>query len=208
MKVIKKFWVPIFIVCFLLLGYVIGQWRNSINAEKELGTEVSNVSEVVSQKDTSVTPSENDQNGSDAVSGEEWEGLHLSFENISETADNPWGITSGLIDVDDVGKCILLTPNTSFTIKDLTSESLISLEAEIHPWVADSSDGAGIDVWIMDENGEILKKDKISIVSGATWASIQYSIGDVADATQIKFLCNNGNADDDSCDWVILRIFM
>ena len=205
MKVIKKFWVPIFIVGFLLLGYVIGQWRNSIKAEKELGTEVSNVSEVVSQKDTSITPSEDDQNSSDVVSGKEWEGLQLSFENSSETTDNPWGITSGLIDVDDVGNCILLTPNTSFTIKDLTSESVISLEAEIHPWVAESSDGVGIDVWIMDENGEILKTDEISIDSGATWSSVKYSIGDVANATQIRFLCNNGKADDDSCDWVIFK---
>lgn len=196
MKVIKKFWVPIFIVCFLLLGYVIGQVRNNIKAEKALLTEATDASE---------TSAQDDWNNSEMVDSEDWQDLNLSFDNCVETTDNPWGTTAGLIDVDDIGKCILLTPNTSFTIKDLTSDSLVSLEAEIHPWVAESSDGAGINVWIMDENGEILKTDEISIDSGRGWCSIQYSIGEIENATQIKFLCNNGKADDDSCDWVIIQ---
>ena len=98
MKVIKKFWAPIFIVCFLLLGYVIGQVRNSVKAGQEQVTEVTDASEVVTESSID----------NDLDNGDEWSRFKLVFENTDKTTDNPWGFTAGIIDVDDEKKSLLL----------------------------------------------------------------------------------------------------
>jgi len=206
MKLIKKFWAPIFIVCFLLLGYIIGQVRKNIRADQKLETEISEVNEAVSDSSADNSLSIDGTNSYDSVDANEWSSYNITFENSNKTTDTPWGYTAGIVEVDDIGKCAFLTPNTSFTLSDLDANSKISLQAKLHPWIAEQSDGAGVIVWIMDENGDIINVDKIDINNGDSWVNIQYSIGEYENASQIKFLCNNGKNDDDVCDWVIFRL--
>lgn len=136
----------------------------------------------------------------------DWNDYTITVEGSNNTEDNPWGYTAGVIEGDDIGNCVLLTPNTSFTIKELDKYEVISLQAKLHPWVADSSDGVGIDMWVMNDNGDILEQDSIEITSEDSWVDIQYSVNDIENASQIKFLCNNGRNNDDSCDWVIFKV--
>ena len=133
-----------------------------------------------------------------------WNGYAIDIIGSQDTDDNPWGYTAGEI-TDDTGNYILLTPNTSFMIDIAESDSLISLQTTIHPWVAESSDGAGVEVWMLDESGNILFQESITLDPDGSWYSIQYPSDLLQNATSIQFLCNNGTNDDDSCDWVIFK---
>lgn len=193
MKVIKKFWAPIFIVCFLLLGYVIGQVRNSVKAGQEQVTEVTDASEVVTESSID----------NDLDNGDEWSRFKLVFENTDKTTDNPWGFTAGIIDVDDE-KCVFLTPNTDVVIYPQEEGNTISLSAYIHPWVSDSSDGAGLVIWYLDENDEILGQEEISVAADGGKTEIVLDSARFQGTNHFKILCNNGGNDDDSGDWVVI----
>jgi hypothetical protein len=193
MKVIKKFWAPIFIICFLLLGYVIGQVRNSVKAGQEQQTEVTDVSEVVTESTMD----------SDLDDGDEWNFFNLVFENSEETSDNPWGYTAGLIDVD--GDCrIFLTPNTGVVMYPKELGDAYVLKAYIHSWVSDSSDGVGLVIWYLDENDEILGREEISVGANGEKAEIAMDLDQFQGTNHFKRLCNNGDRDDDSGDWVVI----
>lgn len=188
MKVIKRFWAPIFIVCFLLLGYVIGQVRNSIKAEGP-STEVSDGNEVGTE--------------SNIDTGNEWNSINLVFENSNTTTDNPWGYTAGLIDVDE-RSCVLLTPNTDVIMYPKEDRDSFGFDTYIHPWVSDSSDGAGLVIWYLDENDALLGQEEISVAADGEKTGIGLNTDRFHGTNHFKILCNNGGNDDDSGDWVII----
>lgn len=136
----------------------------------------------------------------------EWEDYSIEIEGSKKTKDNPWGYTAGKIEDSDIGNCILLMPNTSLKIKEIEKYEVVSFQAELHPWVAESSDGAGIDICVMNSNGDILKEDSIEIAKEDSWVDIQYVLSDIEGASQIIFSCNNGEKNDDICDWVIIKV--
>ncbi|SFU85164.1 hypothetical protein [Butyrivibrio sp. M55] len=142
--------------------------------------------------------------GSVESAGNVWDKYEIVFDKRNKTKDNPWGYTVGKIDDEVCGESILLTPNTSFTIKNI-KEDEIALKVKIHPWVSDKSDGIGIDVWFMNETGEVLGKDTLDIDNSAKWHNIKYQLGKYDSASQIKILCNNGKNNDDVCDWLIVK---
>ncbi len=203
MKVIKKFWAPIFIVCFLLLGYVIGQVRNSVKAGQELVTEESYVREDGLESNTNSEPAEEDVNLSDVDNDDEWHGFRLAFENSDETTDNPWGFTAGLIDVDE-DKCVFLTPNTGVMIYPNETGSVSVFDAYIHPWVADASDGAGLVVWYLDKNDGIVGQEEVNVGTDGENAKLALDLTRYHEADHFKILCNNGGSDDSS-DWVVVK---
>ena len=43
---------------------------------------------------------------------EDWQELQVSFLNAEPTDGNPWGFMAGIIDTDEDGQCLLLTPRT------------------------------------------------------------------------------------------------
>ena len=136
-----------------------------------------------------------------------WEEYEITFENVESTTDNPWGYTAGMIDTDTEGECIFLTPNTAVLISGIREKIIgnnLLLEASIHPWIADSSDGAGVIVWYLDENNEILQQDSIEISSKESWQEILLRFEDEC-ITGVKLLCNNGTNDNDAADWLIIK---
>ena len=180
MKVIKKFWAPIFIIGFLFLGYVIGQIRNSIIAGQ--GQQMGVLTDL----------------------DDEWSSFSLIFENSEEASDNPWGYTAGLINIDD-NRCVFLTPNTGVVMypKELGNASV--LQSYIHPWVSDLSDGAGLVIWYLDENDEILGQEEVSIGADTETTEMVIDLGRFQGTNHFKILCNNGGKDD-SGDWVIIAV--
>ena len=133
-------------------------------------------------------------------------GWNLTFENVNTVSDNPWGITAGMIQEESEGECIFLTPNTSVVIDGLDLEMIktgVSMDFEIHPWVSENSDGAGIIVWYMNDAGKIIAQDEWAISNQEAWQ--EYILHcDSEDVTKVKLLCNNGENDDDSADWVLI----
>ena len=41
----------------------------------------------------------------------------IEFSDAVDTSDNPWGASAGEFDMEELGKCILLTPGTSVTFR-------------------------------------------------------------------------------------------
>lgn len=151
---------------------------------------------------------ENKVNNSNDVSGEyekKWGNYQFEIIGSEKTEDNPWGYTAGIINMDGEGECILLTPNTELVLEDVAEDSVISLELMIHPWVAESSDGAGILVRIRDTSGNIVAEDEINIGKEESWIPVEYHIDQYSEVSSVEFLCNNGPAGDDAADWVVIK---
>ena len=128
--------------------------------------------------------------------------IDYSFEEATDTEDNPWGKTAGVFEMEELGNCILLTPNTNIVLQGMEQLESFSFEYIIHPWVRESSDGAGLLVWLMDEDDNIISEESLEISSTEEWKQVAYDLDNVA---KIKILCNNGNNGDDSGDWVVIR---
>lgn len=129
----------------------------------------------------------------------------LEFEGVKDTEDNPWHKTAGLFELEDIGECIFLTPNMSVHMLELENVEKISLQTKIHPWVQESSDGAGILVWIMDNEDNILDEKEILLSNEDKWKDITINLAEYESAVRLKLTCNNGSADNDNGDWVIIK---
>ncbi len=130
---------------------------------------------------------------------------HTEIIKATDTQDNPWGKTAGIFEMEDIGECIFLTPNTGIQINDVSSmKELLSFKIRIHPWVAELSDGAGLTVWLMNSNNDIVLEDGINIESEDEWVYLSYNLSEYENVSRIQLLCNNGKNNDDNGDWVII----
>nr|WP_318702811.1 cellulase family glycosylhydrolase [uncultured Acetatifactor sp.] len=129
----------------------------------------------------------------------------LEFEGAQDTEDNPWQQTAGLFEMEEMGECIFLTPNTAVTILETGSRQNITLQYSIHPWMRENSDGAGLLVWVLDEEDNILYQEEWSVSSTEDWQEQTLSLGDYANSCKVKISCNNGSGDNDNGDWVVIR---
>lgn len=179
--------------------------RNRIVQEQQATAETvsaeSNGMEETGDADTAVDGNTNA--GVEAFSTAElWSSL--TFEGQKEVDDTPWGYNAGIIDVDN-DSCILLTPNTAVTINDISGEESISFAYELHPWVRENSDGAGLLVRLLDKDENILYEDNLTVSKDADWSSYELNMQAYPEVCAVKIYCNNGENNDDSADWVILR---
>lgn len=126
------------------------------------------------------------------------------FENVVEISDNPWGVTAGVIETEEEGKCIFLTPNTAVSFTDISLDE-IAFAYRIHPWVQADSDGAGLDVMLYSQDGEELFRDEIAVDADNAWVEYELDLRDYADIGELRVSCNNGGHNDDVCDWVVIK---
>ena len=131
---------------------------------------------------------------------------NIQFEGKQEGADNPWNMTAGIFEMEGEGECIFLTPNTAALLDEIENMSFFSFCCEIHPWVRESSDGAGLVIWIMDREDTILHQEDIIIDREEDWKTIQLDLSLYSEAKKIKIFCSNGGNEDDSGDWVVLKL--
>ncbi len=179
--------------------YLIGQYRYPHRGEQIAQVEQNQIEQnQVEQNQIEQNQTENDNQLA-------WSKFDIMFEGSKETSDNPWGYTAGIIDTDFAGECILLNPNTSVSLKPFDYLSSLNLSVKIHPWVAESSDGAGIDIWLMNDSDEILRKESLFVSNEDMWNDIIYTAQELDGVKKIKFLCNNGEREDDSADWIIIK---
>ena len=135
---------------------------------------------------------------------QEWEGYQISIENIQAVNDNPWGYNAGIIEIDDGDNCIFLTPDTYVTFYQI-NDSKVSFDLEIHPWVAELSDGAGILIWLMDEEDHICSQETFFIDNSSNWKSLEIDLASFPTVSRIRLLCNNGVNNNNDGDWVVIH---
>lgn len=189
-------------VIILWLGgcWFIGQQRSTKGLSEKTQESIS----FENNEDLEGTKQENSANGQPT------ETMNLSdniiFEGKKETADNPWNMTAGKFEMEEEGTCILLTPNTAVLFDEINNADTFSFSCEIHPWVRESSDGAGILIWVMDSEDTILYQEEIAVSAEEEWKEVELDISQYDGAEKIKMLCNNGGNGDDSGDWVVVKV--
>lgn len=134
-----------------------------------------------------------------------WGNYEIRIEGSNQTEDNPWGFTAGIIDMESIGDCVLLTPNTSLVLENISSKEVIFIELTIHPWVKELSDGAGILVRFKDIEENVIGEDDIHIGNEESWITLEYNMEQFPNINSIELLCNNGLLDDDTADWVVIK---
>ena len=142
---------------------------------------------------TETAPTEQAETSFDFICGE--------IKNSKDTGDNPWGKTAGIIDMDDVGKVVFLTPETEYDL-DVSDLEKLNFSYQIHPWVKEASNGAGIKIELLNENGDIINKQEIAVNAADDWKNVDI---DCKDAVKINISCVEGEDNDASGDWVVLR---
>ncbi len=140
-----------------------------------------------------------EQINTDTATKSTWSDYNIEIIGSEITEDNPWGFTAGIIEDEEFGECILLTPGTSIVINNIDDKEMLSLQTAIHPWVAESSDGAGLEIktWDSDEVSSIKDVE----IDNNVWRKLNEINGN-----KIEIICNAGKTDDDSCDWVVIKI--
>ena len=116
----------------------------------------------------------------------------------------PGGVTAGVIETDEEGKCIFLTPNTAVSFSDIGLDE-VAFAYRIHPWVQADSDGAGLDVMLYRKDGEELFWEEIAVEADNAWMEYELDLRDYADISELRVSCNNGGHNDDVCDWVVIK---
>lgn len=128
------------------------------------------------------------------------------FEGSQETSDNPWNTTAGVIEMEEVGEVIFLTPNTSVSFPQAAELTSLDFSYTIHPWVKENSDGAGLLLRLLNDEDEIIYEEEIIVSGEDEWMDYHLDITKCDGVTTIKLACNNGLNDDDACDWVMLKL--
>lgn len=132
--------------------------------------------------------------------------INLIFEGNRETEDNPWNMTAGKFEMEGEGDCIFLTPNTAVIFDEIEQLDSFSFIYEIHPWVRESSDGAGFLVWVLDAQDSILYQEEVLVDAQEDWGEYQISLKSFQNVKKIKVLCNNGLNGNDNGDWLVLKV--
>lgn len=130
----------------------------------------------------------------------------LELIGVLDTDGNPWGENLCLIDKGEDDKAILFTPNTGIRIKGIIGEEAgLSFDYSIYDKVSNISDGVGIIIRLFDDDG-IIKEDRINVATSKNIKNYSQIFNLEKDKEySIQIMCDNGNADDDSGDWLILE---
>ena len=203
MKKMSKYkWLFIGIV-WLSACYIIGQNINGDKTENDDNNDQPMASvphAKISDYDSEGKRLDNNQ-GYVTNATDELGSFKVSFDGQKNVDDNPWGYNAGIIDVERIGECALLTPNTSLVLYETSNYSQIEFYGSIHPWVESLSDGVGLIVQYLDENGNLIEEITYDgIITNETNINISNDIG----ADIIKILCSNGINNDDNGDWMII----
>lgn len=134
------------------------------------------------------------------------------FESFSlignqEVKDNPWGMTIGKTEMEEMGTCILMTPDTGMDIPvNATTQSELTFEVRIHPWVSADSDGAGLVVQVNDNEGNTLDENIVEIKNTDEFIPVNINLNAIKETGGvIKILADNGRNDDNICDWIVIK---
>lgn len=134
---------------------------------------------------------------------------HLDDESVivsgyQESSDFPYGYNVGKIEDDVVGNAILITPGTSITaLGSFDSTSFLHFNYILHPWTAQNSDGAILEITIKG-NGN---KDKYTFDVKDSFQNESIPLEKyIADENiLITFSVQNEQGNNDQCDWLVLK---
>ncbi len=124
---------------------------------------------------------------------------------LVESEDYPYGYNVGAIEDEAVGRAVLLTPGTAIAWEGVISgEAVLELTYGIHPWVAEESDGAVLNIDISADSG--VRNYVYNVETAFQEESLP--LKDFAgEEVLVEVSVSNQEGKDDSCDWVVLSRF-
>lgn len=130
----------------------------------------------------------------------------FTLTGYQKTKNNPWEKTIGKFQMEDIGDCILMTPNTGIDLPILLlDQGELAFEVRIHPWVSADSDGAGLLIKAYDDEGIALEEYNIDINNSDDFKLVTIDFKSRDNISTINIRANNGKKDDDTCDWIIIK---
>ncbi len=133
----------------------------------------------------------------------QWSEYTLGFENPSASMDNPWGFNEGIMEEEETGNCIFMTPGTAVDFLDWAPEAGFSLTAAIYPKVAHVSDGLKVRVQFFDSWDDMTMEKEIYIDPSGEWESLD--IDPQEDIGRIRIECGNEDGRNEDGDWLIIK---
>lgn len=122
-----------------------------------------------------------------------------------ESEDYPYGYNIGVIEDNAVGRAVLITPNTSVEFKAQISKATdLRMDFAIHPWVAENSDGAIINISVDSEKDE---ETYSYDVSGAEKEAVIDLNDYIGRKVLVRVWISNAEENNENCDWMILQNF-
>lgn len=133
----------------------------------------------------------------------------LVFHGKKKTSkdDIPWGSTIAKIEDDTTGTSIMMLQGTGMSIDyEVTGEESIQWLYNIHPWVAESSDGMTLYVKIYVNDNDIPSLRRSYIVNpDDMYVPVDLPLSEFKDQNiKIDFTTDNGWAGDSVGDWLVL----
>lgn len=130
----------------------------------------------------------------------------LSLTGQCAVDDNPWGSNLTTFEDEEHGTCLLMTPGTEISARYvLQGEETLRWSSNIHPWMAEISDGANLTITVCGTDQEQPKITESFLVT-ATDSYEQDSIS-LAEYTgmeiQVTLSVDNGDHGDSSGDWLV-----
>ena len=123
-----------------------------------------------------------------------------------DTSDTPWGFTCGAIDYE--GKtCLLMLPNAECSVKLKGTLETLSWTWQIHPWVAESSDGAAIHISITDEStSEVLLEKDVDLKQSDKALSEKLELNLTQEREyRVAIHADTGASGVADCDWLLFE---
>lgn len=206
----KKGWIKCILgALFLISCWVIGQARNEKNSSSDIDSNLTQNQRmeqitIIPNTDNLENMEEKEKNQEDVIDENMWIEESLEFEGNIPTEDNPWHTTAGYITVEDE-KYIFLTPNTSVYLNDIEANNELVFSCGIYSSMREYSDGAGLLIWVLDEEDNILYEEELLVSNEKEWIDCSLLLSQFDGVKRIKILCNNGLEDDDSGDWIFIK---
>lgn len=123
----------------------------------------------------------------------------------TKSSDYPYGYNVGSIEDEEVGKAVLITPSTSVSVfGEIQQNAALEVSLEIHPWVAEASDGAIVNVEVVcgEEKKifsyEVLNEERTEIIDLKEYEG---------EKVRIVVSVSNKEGCNENCDWMILKAF-
>lgn len=150
------------IILFLIICWKIGQVRNEKNSSSNIDSNFTqNMEQIVitSSIDNLENIEEKENNQADVVIENTWIEEFLEFEGNVSTQDNPWDTMAGYIIVEEENY-IFLTPNTSVYFNNVDMNNELEFSYGIYSGMREYSDGAGLLIWVLDEEELFVSNEK------------------------------------------------
>lgn len=132
----------------------------------------------------------------------------LSLTGKNETDDNPWGSNLTVFEDEECGTCILMTPGTEIAVQYFVQEQeKLSWSCNIHPWMAEVSDGVGLTITVNSMDKDFQEISKLyQILPTDTYENMGISLGEFQGSeVRIIFDVDNGDNNDSSGDWLVFK---